>query len=175
MVVRPIQPDDVEDLKDIIKASFSSFEEGKVTHSSLKRADKLLKVYSTEGSAFMVACVDGCVVGGSGVGPLAGLPYSEGMGEIRDFAILKEYQGRGIGGLVLQSTLIRAKSFNYKRIYLETTPKMKQAQKLFRRHGFKPVVETNQDENNGLAKKNKKQDFPCYFVLESSPSSKKIN
>ncbi len=181
VVIRPMQSIDVLDLKRILKASFSSFEEGKVTHASLKRAEDLVNVYATEGSTFMVACINGRVVGGSGVGPLAGLPSTEGMGEIRDFAISSDYQGRGIGALVLQSTLISAKSYGYKRIYLETTPKMKQAQKLFRRHGFKPVVESHQsgqEENQGLSKKdkkNKKEDFPCYFVLETSISSKRLN
>jgi putative acetyltransferase len=148
----------------LIRQSLGAFEEaGTVLASSYRRTDAMLEVYGGEAAKFLVAFDrrQNRVIGGAGIGPLAGLPPSEGICEIRELVIEESYRGRGIGKMLLSICLETAKKLNYQRIYLETTPQMVYAQKLFRKFGFRPV--TSALAPNSLRKN---QDLPCYYLLE---------
>lgn len=60
--------------------------------------------------------------------------------EIKRIRIEREFQGRGIGGLILSALEISAKEKGYKKIVLDTTGRQVPAQKLFEKHGY---IETN--------------------------------
>ena len=100
------------------------------------------------------------IAGGAGLGPFAGLSPSEKIGEIRELVISKEFRGRGAGKLILKHILDHAFELGYQRVYLETTPQMQMAQKLFTNFGFKPVAieENTQDDQE--------TPLPCYFMLD---------
>lgn len=60
--------------------------------------------------------------------------------EIKRIRIEIEYQGRGIGGLLLTALENSARTKAYKRVVLDTTSRQVPAQKLFRRNGYIETV-----------------------------------
>ena len=120
------------------------------------------------------------VMGCIGIGSFHGLPLTEGIGEIRELVVDKNYRRRGIGQALLEKALSFAILNKYQKLYLETTPDMENAQSLFQHHGFKPVrlqssvpdffTKHSPSEQQIKLKKNKteKQAFPSYFILELS-------
>lgn len=136
---------------------------------SLRRLRNLYKTYRKEGSNLIVAKLENsrqstpvaCV----GLGPLHGLPMSEGVGEIRDLVVESRYRGKGIGKTLLDQGIKEAKKFGYQRLYLETTQKMLAAKTIFLRKGFRPIT-----DKPSLAKENlsiiNEQELPCYYLLE---------
>jgi len=49
----------------------------------------------------------------------------------------KEYQGRGLGKLMMEDALIKAKRLGFKKMVLETNSVLKEAIELYRKYGFK--------------------------------------
>ncbi len=94
---------------------------------------------------------------------MQGLSPGEGLGEIRDLMVEEAFRGHGIGGRLLKRCLAEALRIGYERLYLETTPQMEHAQKLFLRYGFRPVT-------TGASKIGKSDDMPCYYLMESLTS-----
>ncbi len=135
--------------------------------ATFRRLKGLHEVYTREGCHFLVAIDEvnpnkpiACV----GLGPFHGLPLSEGVGEIRDLVVEESYRGRGIGKMLLDQSLQAAKSFGYRRLYLETTKNMLVAQRLFEGRGFRPVTEKGRLISNSEAKV---EDMPSYYLLEN--------
>ncbi len=153
---------DQSEVKQMIKRNLEQFQEaGSVISSTFRRLENLLATYSCEGSRYFV-CKDkksGRPIAGAGLGPLHGLPVSEGVAEIRDLVVEPGFRGQGIGAKLLNRCIKEAKEIGYKRLYLETTPQMEKAQKLFLRRGFRPVTE-------GQANDSKEAGIACYFVME---------
>jgi putative acetyltransferase len=52
---------------------------------------------------------------------------------------LGEARGRGLGAKMIQVCLERAKEYGYEKVYIETMPYMKAAQKLYIRSGFEYI------------------------------------
>lgn len=183
-------------LKSLIKRSLSGFEEyGGVIDAVYRRLAKFEKIYEVEGASLLVLLdKNKALIGTAGVGPLAGLPVSEGMGEIRDLVISSPYRGRGLGAKLLRKTLNVATKLGYSRIYLETTPQMLNAQKLFKSFGFSPLPSQKQNSKprpDFLKTKSKpapkvsgggqpvsptttkkKEEYPAYFILDDLIPSK---
>ena len=86
----------------------------------------------------------------------------QGIGEIREIIIDNDYRNQGLGGHILNTCLHSAKKIGYNKIYLKTTSKMEEAQKLFRKFNFKPITE----RNKGGAGQNSNS-IPCYLILDS--------
>ena len=130
---------------DLIRRNFEPFEEaGNVIAATFRRLENINEVYGGEGAHFFVArdsSVDGNrYIGGVGLGPLHGLPASEGFGEIRDLVLEKDYRGRGIGAKLLRMSIDKSIALGYEKLYLETTPNMVTARRLFQGFGFRPVT-----------------------------------
>ncbi len=105
--------------------------------------------YLTWGNYFLVAIEDGKVVGyimGSiekksnprnpEVMEIEGMP--DEVGHIISFAVLREYQGRGIGSALLKEELERF-STAVKAVYLEVRVSNERAIKIYKKFGFKPI------------------------------------
>lgn len=171
MMVRDIQIEElgdnnVDSIVQLIRNNLGAFEEvGSVLSSSFRRVDNILSTYKREGSRFLVArdTTTNQVIGGVGIGPLHGLPASEGIGEIRELVIEESYRGRGIGTSLIRHCLELAKGLGYQRLYMETTPQMENAQRLFRKFGFRPVTHA---PGNRYIEAAKVETLPCYFLLE---------
>jgi GNAT superfamily N-acetyltransferase len=91
-------------------------------------------VYQEPRSKYFVAHLGDKVVGGAGIAPLEG--GDDKTCELQRMYILKEARGLGLGAMLINKCLEAAKKFGFSLCYLETTESMKEAQELYRKHGF---------------------------------------
>ncbi len=86
-----------------------------------------------QGSLYLVALVDGKVVGGGGIAPFNG---SRELCELRKLFLLPDYRGQGIGKTLMLKCLAFAQSQGYQQCYLDTLASMTSAIALYRAAGF---------------------------------------
>ena len=96
--------------------------------------DDMFTAYAPENSAFYVVKVDDRILGCGGFAPLAG--GDNLTCELRKMYFMSALRGLGVGTKLLNLCLEDALSAGYERCYLETTEDMKQAQRLYGKHGF---------------------------------------
>lgn len=99
--------------------------------------DDMYSFYTGEKMIYFVAKDGDKVIGGSGVYPTEGLP--DETCELVKMYLLKEYRGKGIGRSLIEKTIQSAKDFGYKNIYLETTPELNSAIKMYEKFGFSAI------------------------------------
>lgn len=94
-------------------------------------------------SQYLVALVDGLVVGGAGIAPFL---HYEKICELRKLFLLPSHRGRGIGQALTQACLVFAQQQGYRQCYLDTLKTMQAAIGLYKSVGFKhlqqPLVGT---------------------------------
>lgn len=88
------------------------------------------------GGAIFFACLDDKVVG-----TCALIKHRDGTLELAKMAVTKRYQGRGIGAKLMQAIINRASEMNAEAIYLQTSDKLKTANYLYQKFGFKKTNE----------------------------------
>lgn len=171
--IQNLSPDDEETVSILLRRNLEMFDERKcILVATFKRLRNLNENYSREGCHFLVAKSgdrsDAQPIACVGIGPLHGLPSSEGVGEIRDLVVDENYRGQGIGRILLDRILESAKFLGYRRLYLETTRGMQAAQKLFVSRGFRPITDRTALLVLGEVEKEKQaEELPCYFLLEN--------
>lgn len=79
------------------------------------------------------------VDGERAVGCCALLAMGEGEFEVAKMAVTPEYQGRGVGRLVLERSVELAREMGARRLYLETNHTLEPAIRLYRAVGFEDV------------------------------------
>lgn len=84
------------------------------------------------GGAIFFACIDANVVG-----TVALIKHRDGTLELAKMAVTNKYQGRGIGGKLMQAVIDRARKFGAAELYLQTNIKLKAANHLYRKYGFR--------------------------------------
>jgi putative acetyltransferase len=94
----------------------------------------MFEAYSKSNSMYFVVELNGKIIGGAGISPLAN--GSPEICELQKMYFLPETRGLGIGSKMMEVCLEKAKSFGFKQCYLETMPYMKAAQKLYVKSGF---------------------------------------
>jgi putative acetyltransferase len=99
--------------------------------------DKMFESYTQPRCAYFVCEIEGMVVGGGGIAPLA--DSDENICELKKMYFLPAGRGKGFGRQVLQKCLKAAKEFGYDSCYLETFNTMKEAMKLYEKSGFKKI------------------------------------
>ena len=99
--------------------------------------DHMTAAYASARSAYFVVELDGRVVGGGGVAPLAGA--TDDTCELRKMYFLPEARGRGVGRRMLLHCIETARAFGYARCYLETLTGMDAAKHLYESVGFAPL------------------------------------
>lgn len=90
--------------------------------------------YDRPRASFFVVTRLGRVVGGAGVAPLDGGPPD--TCELRKMYFLPEARGLGLGRVMLQRCLQRARAIGYRYCYLETLERMSEARRLYEASGF---------------------------------------
>ena len=159
--IRACQQFDEQKVRDLVNKNIASFEESQTILSAMyRRLGALYQTYAEPGCYLLIASESTSPsepIGLVGIGPLHGLDFAEKIGEIRDLVVADHLRGKGIGKDLLRRCIEYAKDLGYRRLYLETSPSMTVAQKLFVRTGFKPVKEKT-DTQKGIA---------SYFIMES--------
>lgn len=91
------------------------------------------------GAVLFAATADGEIVG-----TLALIPAGEDCLELAKMAVAETAQGRGIGGLLGEAAVTRAREMGAKRVILYTNTLLQPAIRLYRRLGFQEIpVEKN--------------------------------
>jgi putative acetyltransferase len=149
--IRPIELADVPALLEIIAASRREYGIDEKGVSLLEPADYALYAhYQRQRTLYFVALLDGEIVGGAGVAPLAG---SDPLTcELQRMYLRVDARGRGIGDALLERCLAAARQFLYVRCYLETVTQMQAALEFYGRHGFRdlqaPLGRTGHEHND---------------------------
>lgn len=175
IVVESITPETADRIVELIRHNIEPYgQSGNVIASTYRRLEDLYRAYSQDGAHFYVAkdISNNQCIGGVGLGSLHGLPISEGFGEIRDLVLEHAYRGKGIGARLLGMAIDKAMSVGYDVLYLEVTPNMTMAQKLFRRFGFRPVTLESEQESalrhvqGSSMPPLSSREMECYYLLE---------
>jgi putative acetyltransferase len=136
--IRPLEPADVPALLTIIADSRGEYGIAERGVELLEPQDLALYAnYQRQRSLYFVALLDGEVIGGAGVAPLAGAdPLTC---ELQRMYLRPDARGRRIGDALLERCLATAKQFLYVRCYLETVTQMRAALEFYGRHGFRSL------------------------------------
>lgn len=142
--IREIQTQDNQQVADVIREVLVESGAPKVGTAYEDLAlDDMFSAYNSSKSVYFVVLKQGRIVGGAGIGPLQG---EMDTCELQKMYFLQEARGQGIGALMMETCLQKAKDLGYKKCYLETLPYMVDATKLYRKTGFKnldaPMGET---------------------------------
>lgn len=133
--LRPIEPRDDPAVAAIIRQVMPEFGAcGPGYAINDPEVDAMHAAYSQPRSAYLVWELSGRVVGGGGIGPLAGAPPE--VCELRKMYLLPELRGGGRGEILLRRLLALARGHEYGTCYLETLTGMDKAQRLYERMGF---------------------------------------
>jgi putative acetyltransferase len=135
--LRRIRPEDDAALAAVIRATMTEFGATGAGHSiNDPEVDHMSGAYADTRSAYWVLERDegGRIVGGGGIGPLAG--GDPGTCELRKMYFLPEARGRGMGRRIAEEALAFAKAAGYRTCYLETMQKMEGARALYEKLGF---------------------------------------
>jgi putative acetyltransferase len=137
--IRPIAPGDDPEIGTIIRqvmAEFGAVGCGFCTEDL--EVDHMARAYAGERTAYFVAEHDRSLLGGAGIGPLAGCD-DPAVCELRKMFLLPEGRGIGMGRRLLDLCLDAARHRGFRRIYLETLEQMVQARYLYEKYGFEPL------------------------------------
>jgi putative acetyltransferase len=133
--IRLIEPADVPALLQIIATARAEYGIAERGVELLEPVDlALYAAYQRQRTMYFVAVVDGEVVGGAGIAPLAGAdPLTC---ELQRMYLRKDARGRGLAAALLEHCLASARRFWFVRCYLETIAPMKEALAFYGRNGF---------------------------------------
>ena len=99
--------------------------------------DSLFEVYNLPRSIYFVVENDDEIIGGCGVAQLDN--STENICELQKMYFLPKARGIGMGAKMMELCLQKATEFGFESIYLETLPQMEDAQKLYKKVGFRYI------------------------------------
>lgn len=136
VIIRENKVEDNAILAKIIRTAFHDFEVSCTngTVYSDPTTDDLYSLFQTEKSALFVAEEDGLILGCCAIFPTDNLP--EDTTELAKFYLSKESRGKGIGKLLLEKCLEKAKDLGYENVYLESIPEFSKAVSIYEKQGF---------------------------------------
>jgi putative acetyltransferase len=146
--IRPIEARDDAAIAAIIRSvmpEFNAVGEGFAINDP--EVDWMQRAYSVPRSAYFVVEVDGKVLGGGGIAPLAG--GETHVCELRKMYFLPALRGLGAGSALIALCLATARSSGYTRCYVETLCGMNAAMKLYERNGFVRISAPMGDTGHG--------------------------
>lgn len=133
-IIRKIEKRDNPEIAKVIRDILIEHNVPKVgTAYADPQLDFMFEAYDIPKADYFVVENAGKIIGGAGIGPL---PNEPEICELQKMYFLPEARGLGLGSQMMQQCLEVAKSFGYKKCYLETMPNMHAAQKLYKNAGF---------------------------------------
>jgi ribosomal protein S18 acetylase RimI-like enzyme len=143
VIVHPVQPEQAEAAGQVVVAAFEAVPGA---HMNGGYGAELADVAArAEVSEVLVAVDQGRVIGCVTFVPDGASPLAEQLGDgecqIRMMAVDPAYQGRGIGQVLLDAALDRARALGREAVFLHSTPEMAAAHRLYLGNGFVRVPE----------------------------------
>ncbi|RAJ17107.1 GNAT family N-acetyltransferase [Olleya aquimaris] len=134
--IREIQPQDNPQMEAIIREVFIEYDLPLIgTAYTDPETPKMYESYAKHNEAYYVVTIDGVIEGGGGLKPLNG--EKEDVFEIQKMYFSNRLRGKGYGKKLFEKCLEKGKSLGFKRAYLETIPKLKEAIHIYESYGFK--------------------------------------
>jgi putative acetyltransferase len=138
LLIRRLQAPDVHEILAIISESRTEDELMPPAARAFDAAGcNLFEHYGNRRSAYLVAVVDSRIVGGAGIARRS-LEDPTGC-ELQCMYLQRGKRGLGIGYALLSRCLELACELGYATCYANTTPNMRQAQRLYERQGFQEL------------------------------------
>lgn len=135
LVIRPLQEKDNPILAKIIREVLTEYKANKPgTVFTDPTTDNLFELFQTPGSCYWVVEENGNILGGSGLFPTEGLPDT--CIELVKLYLSKESRGKGLGKMLMDQCIQKAKELGYNQVYLESLPELNTAVKLYENMGF---------------------------------------
>lgn len=138
--IRPIEPADDAAMAAVIRDVMTACGAVGPGYSiNDPEVDFLSRAYGAPRSAyFVISDPAGQVLGGAGIAPLAG--GAADICELRKMYFRPAARGAGHGSRMLARCLDAARAAGFRRCYLETLASMRDAARLYERHGFARVA-----------------------------------
>ena len=145
ITIREIKPGDNEQMARVLRRVLEELGVPKVgTAYADPSVDQMFEAYNKERAVYLVLDKDGKIIGGAGVDQLDN--YNGPVCELQKMYFLQEARSLGLGQQMIEKCIEKAREFGYEKMYIETMPYMKAAQKLYRSNGFeyidKPMGDT---------------------------------
>ena len=133
--IRPINAADDAAVAAVIRAVSAEYELTPEKGYSVADAtlDHLSEVYAADGHIYLVIEANGQILGGCGIGALAG---DNNTCELQKMYFLPTIRGRGLATAIAQLCMNFARDYGYQQIYLETTALLPEALRLYQSLGF---------------------------------------
>ncbi len=137
-LIRPITTGDDIAMANIIRTVMPEFgATGSGFAISDPEVDWMSRAYAEPRCAYFVIEREGQVLGGGGVAPLVN--GDEDVCELRKMYFLPEARGLGAGAAMMTRCLDAARTFGFRRCYLETLSGMDSAMRLYEKTGFRRI------------------------------------
>lgn len=135
IIIRKIKSSDDVQIANVIRSVLIEFGVPKVGTAYEDTAlDCMTQTYSKQTSVYYVVVKKGKIIGGAGIAPLDN--YDGNVCELQKMYFLPEARGLGLGKLMIETCLDKAREMGFESCYLETLPYMKAATKLYGNMGF---------------------------------------
>lgn len=89
-------------------------------------------IYINNGGDFLVALLNKKIIGIGGL-----RKFDDKTAEIKRMRVNIKYQQKGVGTIILERLIKRAKELDYKKVIIDATENQKVAQHLYEKRGFK--------------------------------------
>lgn len=133
--IRVLQTADDPIIANIVRNTLTEFGMNKPgTAYADPATDHLSTLFDKPRAIYYVAEIDGQVIGGAGIHPLDGGPGE--ICELQKMYLLPEARGKGLAGKLITLCLQFAKEQGYTHCYLETSPELARARKVYEQFGF---------------------------------------
>lgn len=137
LTFRPVRASDDQALAAIIRSGMVEFGIHGEGPASDPEVDSISAAYAGPGAAYFVVEAGGQVLGGGGIGPIAGSPAD--VCELRKMYLQPGSRGFGAGRRLLELCLAAARDLGYRRCHLATLTRMDRARRLYDRAGFRQL------------------------------------
>jgi putative acetyltransferase len=138
LIIREIQPKDNQQIAALIRTVLVAMGVPKVgTAYEDEALDRMYETYNQTNCAYFLVVVNGEIIGGAGIAPLAA--YQGNVCELQKMYFLDQARGKGYGAQMMHTCLTFAKSKGYEHCYLETMPYMEDARRLYTKSGFESL------------------------------------
>ena len=137
-LIVPVQSDDI----DRIRAMFRDYADGLGVDLCFQGFDAELASlpgdYAAPRGALLLALVDGAAAGCCALRPRGSVDYPNAC-EMKRLYVRRAFRGLGLGRLLAEATLDRARQAGYASILLDTLDDMRPARSLYEELGFREV------------------------------------
>lgn len=137
-ILREISPEDNLSVAAVIRKVLEDMGVPKVgTAYADKALDHMFENYDVPKATYFVIEDANQILGCAGIAPLEN--YEGNVCELQKMYFLETARGKGLGTKMMKICLDRARDYGFDQCYLETMPYMEDAQKLYRKSGFRYI------------------------------------